>query len=120
MASRQFCVFITVGAASAVIDIGLMQFLLWSRINYLIAATFGFVVGFLFNFLLHSRITFGSRYSHRALIRFMVVVLVNYFLTLLTVSLFHEALNMPLVGKVFSLPLVAVNGFLLSKNWVYR
>jgi hypothetical protein len=46
--------------------------------------------------------------------------LANYAITLIAVEVFHVWLNMPLLGKVLSLPLIAVNGFLLSKYWIYR
>lgn len=120
MPSRQFFVFILIGIACALIDVGLMQFLIWMGINYLIATTAGFLSGLTLNFLLHTRITFDSDYSREVFFRFMVVVLVNYFLTLLTVSFFHVLLNMALLGKFISLPMVAFNGFFLSKKWVYR
>lgn len=120
MISRQFIVFVGVGLACAAIDIGLMQTLTWAGMHYMLATTLGFGAGLAVNFLLHTRITFSASYSHGTLLRFMAVVLANYLLTLLTVSLFHAWLDMALLGKVVSLPLVAVNGFLLSKHWVYR
>lgn len=120
MAMRQFAVFVGVGITCAAIDIGLMQLLTWGGLHYIAATTLGFAAGLVVNFLLHTRITFNTGYSHGTLVRFMVVVLINYLLTLLTVSLFHASLDMALLGKVVSLPLVAVNGFLLSKYWVYR
>lgn len=120
MVTRQFAIFIGVGITCAVIDIGLMQLLTWIGMHYLIATTVGFATGLVVNFLLHTRITFSTVYSHRALMRYMVVVLANYLLTLLTVALLHVWLDMALLGKVLSLPLVAANGFLLSKHWVYR
>ncbi len=120
MISRQFAVFVAVGLSCAAIDIGLMQLLTWAGVHYMLATTLGFAAGLGVNFLLHTRITFSASYSHGALMRFMVVVLANYLLTLLTVALFHSWLDMALLGKVVSLPLVAANGFLLSKHWVYR
>ncbi len=120
MISRQFAVFIGVGITCAVIDIGLMQLLTLFGVHYMIAATAGFSAGLVLNFLLHTRFTFRAGYSHSMLVRFMTVVLANYLLTILTVSLFHALLDMAILGKVASLPLVAVNGFLLSKYWVYK
>lgn len=120
MVAQQFFTYIMIGIISAAIDIGLMQFLIFFGIHYLASTTFGFAVGLFVNFLLHVRITFGARYSHGAFTRYIVVVLANYVLTLLAVEVFHDWLNMPLLGKVLSLPLVAVNGFLLSKYWIYK
>ena len=120
MVIRQFAVFVGVGISCAVIDISLMQLLTLLDVNYIIATTAGFAVGFVINFLLHTRITFSAYYSHIVLIRFMVVVLTNYLLTILTVSLFYAWLDMAFLGKIASLPMVAINGFFLSKHWVYR
>ena len=50
MIARQFIVYIVVGIVSALIDVGLMQLLLFFGIHYLVAATFGFAVGLLVNF----------------------------------------------------------------------
>lgn len=117
---RQFVLFIGVGLACAVIDVGLMQVLIVFNVHYAVAATAGFAVGLAANFLLHTRLTFSARYSHGVLVRFMFVVLANYFITILFVSRFHAWLDMAVLGKVLSLPLVAINGFFLSKRWVYR
>ena len=118
--SRQFLVYVAVGISCAVLDIGLMKFLISLGTNYLVAGTFGFFAGLVLNFFLHTWVTFSARYSHCALLRYMVVVLANYLLTLLSISLFQEAFDMPLLGKIFSLPLVAINGFFLIKRWVHK
>lgn len=117
---NQFVVFILVGVTCAVIDVGLMKLLSMLGLHYMIAASVGFATGLAANFALHTRLTFKASYSHVTLLRFMGVVLVNYLITLFCVTLFHYWLDMPVLGKVISLPLVAVNGFLLSKHWVYK
>jgi putative flippase GtrA len=80
----------------------------------------GFLAGFVSNFLLHSRITFRAAYTHAQLLRFMMVVLLNFLLSMCIVFAFQEGLNAALLGKLLSLPLVAVNGFFLGKYWVFR
>lgn len=117
---RQFAVFIGVGVVCAVLDVGLMQVLILFSIHHVLAATAGFALGLAANFGLHTRVTFSARYSHSVLVRFMTVVLVNYLITIIFVTIFHAWLEMALFGKMLSLPLVAVNGFLLSKYWVYK
>lgn len=117
---RQFMIYLVVGVASAAIDIGTMQLLLLLETHYLIATSVGFAAGLTFNFLLHTTVTFKSIYSHGALARYLTVVLANYCLTLLAVSLFETWMQMPVLGKIISLPLVALNGYYLSKKWIYR
>lgn len=116
----RFMVYVLVGLACAVIDVGLMALLRWAGLHYLMATALGLVVGFSVNFLLHSGITFKATYTHGQLFRFMGVVLMNFLLSMCIVFVFQEWLNAALLGKLLSLPLVAVNGFLLSKHWVFR
>ncbi len=120
MEEKRFPVFVAVGVGCALVDIGLMKLLIWVGFYYLIATTFGFAVGLVMNFLLHTHVTFKKKYSHGTLARFMIVVLINYALTLSMVFLLQILLNMPTLGKLISLPMVAANGFLLSKKWVFR
>lgn len=117
---HQFAVFVFVGLTCAVIDVGLMKLLSQLGMHYMLAATCGFVTGLAANFLLHTRLTFRAAYTHGTLMRFMGVVLVNYLLTLVCVTVFHYWLDGAVLGKVLSLPVVAVNGYLLSKHWVYK
>lgn len=120
MLTRQFAVYIGVGVTCAAIDIGLMQLLSALSVHYMLATTAGFAAGLAVNFLLHTHITFSTEYSHGALMRYMVVVLANYALTLLSVEILHTWLDMAILGKILSLPLVAINGFLLGKHWIYK
>ncbi len=84
------------------------------------ATTIGFATGLAINFLLHSRLTFSTSYSHGALARYMLVVIANYTITLSAVALSQIFLDMPIIGKILSLPLVAINGYFLSKHWIYK
>lgn len=120
MITRQFSVYIAVGLVSALIDVGLMQLLISFEFHHLASATFGFIFGLIVNFLLHSRITFKEPYSLRIFTRYMAIVLINYVLVLAIVQLFNELLLLPVLGKIVSLPFVAINGFILSKYWVYK
>ena len=118
--SRQVVTFVGVGVACAVIDIGLMVLLIFAGLHHVTAATFGFVAGLILNFALHTKVTFSSQYSHKILVKFIAVVTVNYLLTIMLVGISFEWLGSAVVGKVISLPMVAVNGFLLSKYWIYK
>jgi len=116
----RFMVYVLVGVACAVIDVGLMEFLRWAGLHYLLATSLGLVAGFSVNFFLHSRVTFSATYTHGQLFRFLAVVLLNFMLSMCIVFVFQEWMNAALLGKLLSLPLVAVNGFFLSKHWVFR
>lgn len=117
---HQFITYILVGILSAVIDVGLMKLLTVLGMHYLLAANVGFGVGLSANFLMHSRLTFKTSFSNTALTRYIAIVLVNYLITMLCINIVHNWLNMPVLGKIISLPIISVNGFLLSKYWVYK
>jgi putative flippase GtrA len=52
-------------------------------------------------------------------IRFLAVIGINYLITISFVTVAYSTLGGALIGKIISLPFVAVNGFLLSKYWVF-
>ncbi|UZK03138.1 GtrA family protein [Venatoribacter cucullus] len=120
MISKRFIVYLAVGVVCAAVDIGLMKLFMFNGVNYLIAATVGFVAGLILNFFLHTWVTFNAQYSHSAFGRYLVVVFANYILTLISIAVFQYLVDMPVLGKLISLPVVAVNGFLLIKYWVHR
>jgi putative flippase GtrA len=116
----QFLVFVAGGGLSALVDIGLMQLLILNGVAPLPATSAGFGAGLCVNYAFHARVTFKNVTTVRTLSRFLCVVALNYLLTLglvaLSVALFEQAL----VGKLLSLPLVALNGFFLSKHWIFK
>lgn len=117
---RQFLVFIAGGGLSALVDIGLMQLLIMNGTDALAAATAGFAAGLCVNYAFHARVTFKNVTTVRTLSRFLCVVALNYLLTLGLVALSVALLEQALVGKVLSLPVVAINGFFLSKHWIFK
>ena len=97
-----------------------MQILLWQGANDLTAASGGFIVGLVTNYLMHSRLTFNVSVSWALFFRYLVLLMLNYALTLVTVYLVAVWLGNPLAGKVISLPLVAINSFMWGKFWVFK
>lgn len=118
--SRQFILFVVGGVFSALVDVGSMVLMLHAEIDALCAATFGFALGLAVNYLFHVRITFASRNTLSAASRFIIIVLANYVITLVFVFV-AQFLDVSVIGaKIASLPVVAINGFLFSKFWVFR
>lgn len=118
--SRQFLIFVMGGLLCAAIDIGAMQGLILAGTNHVIAATAGFFLGLLVNYVFHATLTFRSSMTLPTLWRFLSVVGINYLLTIGFVSLSFSMFENALIGKIVSLPFIAVNGFLLSKHWVFK
>lgn len=117
---RQFLVYLTVGVLSALLDVAVMQLLIVYGVDYRLATSAGFVLGLVFNYLCHQRITFRSRLSLASTLRYITVVGFNYLITLglvmATVALWQNALP----GKLLALPVVALIGFFAARAWIFR
>jgi putative flippase GtrA len=118
--TRQLLVFISGGLICAATDVGLMLLLQGAGVSVPVAASAGFAAGLLINYAFHSRITFNAATSPANFTRYLCVVGANYLLTLACVWGAQITIDNPLVGKLVSLPLVAVNGYLLSKYWIFK
>jgi putative flippase GtrA len=117
---RQFALFLAGGLACALADVGLMQALVAAGAHYASAASAGFAAGLLVNYGFHSRVTFEAAATPTRFARYLCVVGLNYLLTMACVTLSAALLASALPGKLFSLPLVALNGFLLAKYWIFK
>ena len=118
--SRQFGLFVFGGLLCALVDIGLMQLLLHNGLHFTSATTAGFLAGLLVNYAFHSRVTFDAAATPSSFARYLCVVGINYALTLGCVALAQSLAGMPLAGKLASLPLVSINGYLLGKYWIFK
>lgn len=116
----RFLIYLAGGVLSAAIDIGVMQWLLKQGLAAVPAASGGFLAGLLFNYAYHAKVTFGEQPTARSALRYGCVVLANYLLTIGIVALADMLLGSSLVGKLASLPVVAVNGYLLGKYWIFK
>ena len=118
--TRQFFVYLVVGLLSAAVDVGVMAFLIYLGAAYQLATSVGFVTGLLFNYLSHSHVTFRSELTAASMIRYIIIVVLNYTLTLGFVAASVRLMENPLLGKVASLPIVAVLGYLFGRSWIFR
>lgn len=117
---RQFAVFAAGGLVCALADVGLMLALVAAGVHYTAATTAGFAAGLLVNFAFHSRVTFAAAASPASFARYLCVVGANYLLTMACVSLSVALFASALFGKLVSLPLVSINGFVLGKYWIFK
>lgn len=117
----RFLVYLTGGVLSALVDVGVLQWLIGAALAPLLAASAGFVAGLGVNYLFHSRLTFrGAARSNASVARYLTVVALNYLVTLAMVAVSLALFQQALPGKLLSLPLIAVNGYLLGKHWVFK
>lgn len=115
-----FLVFVSGGVLSAAVDIGLMQLLISRGVGSITATTAGFMAGLVLNFVFHANVTYKQAASAAAVIRYLCVVGLNYLITMALVALAVHLFGQALWGKLASLPVVAVNGYLLGKFWIYK
>ena len=118
---RHFSVFVGGGLLSAAVDIGTLKALLIAGCVAPLAVAGGFMTGLMVNYLFHQNLTFKSTPSLWKACRFLIVVGINYLITMACIYVSDSLMGIGVIwGKIFSLPLVAVNGFLLSKYWVFK
>lgn len=117
---KQFSIYVLGGLLCAAIDIGIMQGLITAGQHYSLAASVGFGAGLLVNYWFHTRLTFQSTAQPANFARYLCVVALNYGLTLACVAASVALAGSALPGKILSLPVVAVVGFVLGKTWIYR
>jgi putative flippase GtrA len=117
---RQLALFLAGGVATALLDVGLMQLLIAGGVHYASATTAGFGAALLVNYAFHSRVTFAAAATPFNFARYLCVVGLNYLLTMGCVALAVALGAGTLAGKLVSLPLVAINSFLLGKYWIFK
>lgn len=117
---RQLLTFLVIGGLSALIDVGLMTWLLWEGMATVPATSIAFFTGLVFNLTGHARFTFSARIAPATVVRYLCVVALTYSVTLGCVGL-AEAMDIrPEVGKIVALFIVPVIGFVLGKYWVFK
>lgn len=120
--NRSFIVFCFVGGVSAIVDV--FSLILLSKClatNGNISITVAFLLGLLVNYVLHTYFTFKSTPTKSNLAKFMIVVAVNYFLTILLINTIINFTDVDIViAKIITLPVIAIIGYLTSKIWVYN
>lgn len=119
MLQRQLLVYVGVGLLTAILDVGTLQglrLLGWSTTT---AVTIAFVLALAFNYICHQRYTFAAVHSLPVLLRFLALVGLNYLLTLGCVWLGERLVASVLIGKLASMPLVTLTGFVVGKYWVF-
>lgn len=115
----QLILYVTVGVASAAIDVGLLAELLRLGMQYAIATAIAYSVALVFNYSAQRKFTFRASHSTGAMFRYGVVVCVNLLLTVALVSASTIYFGSVMIGKIIALIIVAGVGFLASRFWIF-
>ncbi len=114
--------FALVGGASALVDVLLVFVCLRIGAAYPTAVSIGYLISLLFNFLAHKFFTFQQRlWTKGEFVRYLCLAAFNYIFTITLVSIGVEVFKIsPMIAKVGSLPIIAVEGYALGRIWVFR
>lgn len=118
---RKIIIFLFVGAGSALIDIGILYLLnKIAMYNKELSISVAFISGLIFNYLCHTYLTFNKSVTQYNIIKYLIVVLVNYLLTLGLIKIQMQFDVDIVIAKIITLPIVAMVTFILSNKWVYK
>ncbi|PGT84443.1 hypothetical protein COD11_11065 [Bacillus sp. AFS040349] len=86
-----------------------------------IGASISFFIMTLFSYLLNKKYTFGGKYSHQQLLRFLVVSIIGFTLnfviifTVVNVLSFHYA-----IGEIVTVLVIPLINFTLNNIWTFN
>jgi len=118
--TSQIIKFTFVGLISAVVDLCTLYISIELGVYTYGAISVAFFLGLITNLWLHARITFETKLKTENSIKFLLIVGMNYGITLGMVFVSQQMWQIYLLGKLASIPMVAINGFLWGKYWVFR
>lgn len=118
---HQATAFLLVGVASYLVDIGLL-YICHGRAHLALwlATSIAFVCGLVANFGLNRVVTFRSTSAlHYQLMRYVVLLLANYVVTLAMVTGLTSAGSPYLVSKTICVASLAIMNFFAYRHWVF-
>lgn len=96
----------------------------WFSLDYRIAVSIGYVLSVVTHFLMNRSFTFehkGQDNLLRHMIRYSVMLTINYLLTLLIVNIVVSGLGFsPYIGIATSIALTMGTGYVMSRCWVFK
>jgi putative flippase GtrA len=122
--ARSAARFLIVGAVTAALYFGILAALVEGlALDYRVAVSIGYAIAVCFHFLANRRFTFRAHGSGVGpqLIRYAILLVVNYLLTLGVITCAVELLGWsPFLGALLGLVATTLIGFLLAHRWVFR
>lgn len=88
--------------------------------NIMYASVSSSIAGFYLNFFLHAKKTFKVETSLKNILKYLIVFLINTFLSFFIIYIFDIYYFLPFIGKIVSLPIIAILGYTLMNYWVFR
>jgi len=117
----QFGRYVAVGLISAGIDVLTLWLLLAARVERVPAVALAMLAGMIANYALHRVYTFRTEHPLRlrSVLLYSAIVAGNYVLTLAIIEAGLRVGVGVMWGKILSLPVIAMTGFLLTRRFVF-
>ena len=109
-----------VGIVNTIIGFSIIFSLMFMGVSPVLSNLMGYAIGSVVSFYLNSRYTFKSTKTTKAqVVKFFTILLLSYFLNLLTLQWLLELIN-PYLAQFFSAVVYTVSSFLLVKFIVFK
>ncbi|EKN5912845.1 TPA: GtrA family protein [Yersinia enterocolitica] len=93
-------------------------------LSYIIAVSVAYFISVLFHFLASKYFTFSMPtldYGHNIIVRYLLLLLLNYLITVLVVSFCVDKLHFsPYISVCISAVFTIFTGYLLGRYWVFK
>jgi len=121
---RSVVLFLTVGALTAVLYFSIFAYL-WrvAHLHYRLAISIAYFTSILFHFTANRFVTFKSHGADftKHVVKYLIMVMVNYLITLLVVHFVVVGLALsPYLGVISAIGATVGTGYLMAKFWVFR
>ena len=122
---RTFSFFAFFGIATAAVNFAFLALCLEILgVEYRIAVSSSYIIGVLFHFSMNKMITFNQNTlsgTRQQFFRYIVLVAINYVITLLIVMLAVEVFGLlPYHGVLLSMGATVITGYIISRSWVFK
>ncbi|MCB5306744.1 GtrA family protein [Yersinia massiliensis] len=117
--SRQFLIYLLIGIISAVVDIIALKISMFHYNEVMLSTLIGYISGLVINYILHSMFTFKTSIAIGKILKYLAVVFINYWITVIIIFISFYFFKDVIYGKIVSLPIIAVLGYIASKKWIY-
>lgn len=118
-----FLTFLMTGGMTALIYFSVFA-LLWNvlHLNHIIAVSAGYLSGTTFHFFANKTFTFKAKDPQVLLpmFKYLILILINYIITLIIVQITLLFIPSPYVGILFSTGATVITGYLLFKYWIFK
>lgn len=119
---RKYLLFyLFIGVLNTLVGFGIIFTLMYLGNDPTISNLIGYICGIIFSYFMNKSFTFKSKNKSKLeFIRFIIAMLISYFLNLLTLKLALNSSVNPYISQIIAGFIYTVSGFLISRFWVFK